>query len=77
MMQLTSLSVDRAGGLLGQEAGQRQAEGGQRAGVEEIAAGQAVAEGNGARGVQPQHTEGLHSEEGDAQREAGGLGSLL
>ena len=50
--------LDRAGRLLGQEAGQRQAERGQGAGVQEVAAGQAVAEGNGTRCVQSQHTAG-------------------
>ena len=51
MMQLTSLSVgDRALGGERLEGGQAQAEQAQRAGVEEVAAGQAVAELGGLRG---------------------------
>ena len=64
-MQLTSLSLAAAGALAREEAGQRQAERGEGAGVEEVAAGQAVAERDGTRGVQAQHGGGLR--EGQAE----------
>ena len=55
MMQLTSPSVPSPAALAREQPRQRQAERGERAGVQEVAAGQAVAERRGAVGIEADH----------------------